>query len=97
MYVCMLLKKKMWDAASQLTWYIENSSLSFTENLSYLVQNNTNARGAAAHIQAAKKWWLESCYLRFIIGYLRVYTEWQIPFKKISISIAQLLFVLVPR
>ena len=72
MYVCMLLKKKMWDAASQLTWYIENSSLSFTENLSYLVQNITNARGAAAHIPAAKKWWLESCYLRFIIGYLRL-------------------------
>ena len=75
MYVCMLLKKRMWDAASQLTWYIENSSLSFTENLSYLVQNNINinAREAAAHIPAAKKWWLESCYLRFIIGYLQVY------------------------
>ena len=71
----MLLKKRMWDAASQLIWYIENSSLSFTENLSYLVQNNINinAREAAAHIPAAKKWWLESCYLRFIIGYLQVY------------------------
>ena len=48
-------KKSMRDAASQLTWYIENSSLSSTENLSHSVQNITNARGAAARVPAANK------------------------------------------
>ena len=49
----------MRDAASQLTWYIENSSLSSTENLSHSVQNNNtnarHARGAAARVPAANK------------------------------------------
>ena len=52
-------KKNMRDAASQLTWYIENSSLSSTENLSHSVQNNNtnarHARGAAARVPAANK------------------------------------------
>ena len=60
--MCVCHWKNMRDAASQLTWYIENRSLSSTENLSHSVQNSTNARGAAALIPAANKQWLESCY-----------------------------------